>query len=232
MNGLLVAVLGIALIDSLNLSAIAVTLYLLAGPSYVPRVLTYLAAVFSAYFTIGVLLMLGLTTAATAVGDAFYSPVAYAAQGVIGAVLLLYALAAPANAARQRPPRRPRSMHLGAVFVLGLTITVVEFSTALPYLGAIGLLTNAGVAPARWVPTLVAYNLIFVLPPFLLLVAYRLWGARLQRRFEGYRERLQRGSREAWLWILGLVGVVLLVDSLRYFDFFGLVDLPDVPPGQ
>jgi cytochrome c biogenesis protein CcdA len=212
MNGLLVAVLGIALIDSLNLSAIAVTLYLLAGPSYVPRVLTYLAAVFSAYFTIGVLLMLGLTTAATAVGDAF--------------------LAAPANAARQRPPRRPRSMHLGAVFVLGLTITVVEFSTALPYLGAIGLLTNAGVAPARWVPTLVAYNLIFVLPPFLLLVAYRLWGARLQRRFEGYRERLQRGSREAWLWILGLVGVVLLVDSLRYFDFFGLVDLPDVPPGQ
>lgn len=231
MGGLLAAVLGLALVDSLNPSALAMTLYLLSGQSYATKVLTYLAAVFSAYFGIGVLLMLGLDAIATGVGDYRYSPIAYAVQGVLGALMLLYALFAPSNTDKQRTPRQPWSPRLGAIFLLGITVTVVEFSTALPYLGAIGLLTNAGLAPARWAPILVAYNLIFVLPPFSLLVAYRLFGARLQQRFAAYREKLLRGSRDTWLWILGIVGFFLLADSLRFFDFFGLVEIPDVPPG-
>ena len=53
--------LGLALLDSLDPSALAVTIYLLLqGRSYASRVLTYVSAVFAAYLAIGVLLMLGL----------------------------------------------------------------------------------------------------------------------------------------------------------------------------
>ncbi len=70
---------------------------------------------------------------------------------------------------------------------------------------------------------LAAYNLVFVSPPLLLAGAYRLFGARLRPAFERWRERLRGAGREALLWILGIAGFLLLADSLRYFEFFGLV---------
>ena len=69
-----------------------------------------------------------------------------------------------------------------------------------------------------------AYNLVFVSPPLLLLVgAYRMFGARLRPALAPWRERLQGAGRETLLWILGVAGFLLLADSLRYFEFFGLL---------
>lgn len=220
----LAPVFGLALLDSFNPSALAMTLYLLTTKGPIPKVGSYLAGVFGTYLAVGVLLMLGLGTALAALGEAAESPVVYAIQGMIGAGLLAYAILDPNKKQAQSAPRTPRSLGLGALFLLGVTITAVEFSTALPYLGAIGLLTNADLAVGHWLPILIAYNAIFILPPALLLLGYRLFGERLRPRFEQWRDKLQRGSREAWLWILGLVGFALLADSLRYFEFFGWLE--------
>jgi hypothetical protein len=73
------------------------------------------------------------------------------------------------------------------------------------------------------VPVLAAYNLVFVAPPLLLLGAYHLFGARLRPAFERWRERLQGAGREPLLGMLGIAGFLLLADSLRYFELFGLV---------
>ena len=86
-------------------------------------------------------------------------------------------------------------------------------------------------AAVRWLPILVGYNLIFVLPPFLLMAFYGMFGSRLSGRFERFRESIGRSSRETLLWLTGLVGFFLLADSLAYFEFFGLVDVPDAPRG-
>ena len=91
---------------------------------------------------------------------------------------------------------------------------MVEFSTALPYLGAIAILTNADLPLVGWLPILVGYNIVFVLPPLALLLAYRLFGAPLEWRFGALQAGLQRGTREAMLWIFGLVGFGLLANSL------------------
>ena len=58
------ALLGLALLDSLNPSALAVTLMLLARPHANRRVAVYLGAVFVTHFGLGVLLMAGLELAA------------------------------------------------------------------------------------------------------------------------------------------------------------------------
>jgi hypothetical protein len=55
------------------------------------------------------------------------------------------------------------------------------------------------------------------------LGAYRAFGARLRPAFERWGERLRGAGRETLLWILGIAGFLLLADSLRYFEFFGLV---------
>ena len=77
--GVLAPVFGLALLDSLNPSAIAITLYLLlSGGSFVPRVISYAAGIFSANLVLGAALMLGLGS----VAGYFDGPVAYGAQGV------------------------------------------------------------------------------------------------------------------------------------------------------
>lgn len=223
MIGLLVTVFGLALVDSLNPSAIAVTLYLLTQRSRTLKVTVYMVAVFLSYFVIGVLLMLGFDS----IWGYFDGPVAYAVQGVAGALMLLYGILAPSENAGKKTARVPRSQSLGAVFLLGLTISVVEFSTALPYLGAIAILTRADLAVVQWLPVLVAYNLVFVSPPFLLLGAYQLFGSRLGTVLQRWGDKFRGSSRTTLLWIVGIVGFLLLADSLRFFDFFGLVELLD-----
>jgi cytochrome c biogenesis protein CcdA len=218
-TGLLVSVFGLALLDSINPSALAVTLYLLVSErSYAPRVLTYVAAVFVTYLAAGVLLLLGLDT----VWGYVDGPVAYAVQGIVGAVLLIYGIFAPSEKGEAKT-RVPSSRGFAAIFLLGVTVTAIEFSTAFPYLGAIALLTRADLAVEGWLPVLVAYNLLFVLPPLLLLASYRSFGPRLRGLFDRYRGRLQGGSRSTMLWIAGIAGFLLLADSLRYFGFFGLL---------
>jgi cytochrome c biogenesis protein CcdA len=215
----LAPLLGLALLDSVNPSALAVTIYLiLEGRGSARRVLVYMSAVFFTYLAVGVLLMLGLGS----VWGFVDGPAAYAVQGAAGALLLGYALLAPAKP-RKGGVRLPQSFGLVPVFLLGVTVTAVEFSTAFPYLGAIALLTNASLPPAQWLLVLVGYNAIFVLPPLLLLAAYSLFGARLRGRMQRWRERLERGTRETLLWILGIVGFLLLADALAYFEFFGLL---------
>lgn len=222
MTGTLVSLLGLTLLDSLNPSALAVTIYLiLQEKSYAPKVLFYLSAVFATYFGIGVLLMLGLGS----VWEYVDGPVAYAVQDVAGALLLGYALLAP-DRLRKKKTRTPRSWGLGAVF-LSVTITVVEFSTAFPYLGAIVILANMELETALWLSVLAGYNIVFVLPPLLLVAAYGVFGSRPRRRFERLRDRFESESRATLPWILGIVGFLLLADSLAFFDFLGLVDVPD-----
>lgn len=227
MTVLLFSLLGLALLDSLNPSALAVTLYLLlAGRPFAGKVLTYVAGVFSSYLVLGVLIMAGLGS----VWDHLESPTAYAAQGVIGAALFGYAVLAP-DKPRKRDVvvRQPRSWNFGGLFLLGVTITVVEFATAFPYFGAIALMTNAGLPAMQWLPILVVYNAIFVLPPLLLLAVYTLLGSRMEDRFMRLRDRFAKESRETMLWIMGIVGFFLLADSLAFFEFFGLVEVPDAP---
>jgi cytochrome c biogenesis protein CcdA len=220
-TGLLLPLLGLALLDSLNPSALAVTIYLLLnGGPYARRVLVYLSGVFLAYLSAGALIMLGLDP----VSGYFGGPAAYGTQGAVGAAMLLYALLAPGKPREEETRvRQPRSWSLGAIFLLGVTVTAVEFVTAFPYLGAIAILTTADLPAAQWLPILVVYNAIFVLPPLLLLAAYVAFGKRLESHLGRYAERLKKEARETMLWLLGIVGFFLLADALRYFDFFGLL---------
>lgn len=109
------------------------------------------------------------------------------------------------------------------MFLLGVTVTAAELPTAFPYLGAIGILNGLGLSPSGWLPLLLAYNLIFILPPLLLFGAHRFLSERYRGWFARYEKRLEREARETMLWIVGIVGFLLLADALRYFNFFGLV---------
>lgn len=225
----LIALGGLALLDCINPSALLVTLYLLTSERPAPKVATYTAGVFASYLALGVLLMLGLDAAIDRWSEHFWSPTAFAVQAVIGGSMLVYSIAADSKLKDNQLQRLAGVTGFAALFALGVAITVAEFSTAIPYFGAVGLLIYLNLPWVQWLLLLVAYNLVFVMPPYLLLGLHTFLSGRLSGRYDAWQEKLQRAGRETALWIIGIVGFYLTVDALVYFDFFGLVpiELPD-----
>ena len=206
---MLVGLLALALVDSINPSAIVVTLYLLSGGRGPALIVVYIAAIFLTYLTLGVMMMSGIGALLPSLGTLGSGRLGLIVQGLIGLAMLLYAIRAPTTA-KPAPRVEPSSSSYAALALLGVTVTTMELPTAVPYFGAIALLTTADLPIAQWLPLLVLYNAIFVLPPVLLLVGHIVFGKRLDARYADIRERLQAGARETMLWIFGLVGGGLL----------------------
>jgi len=219
---LLPAIVGLAVVDSINPSALLATIVLLLrGKPARPLVAVYVAAILVTYFAVGLALTLGLGLTPQALVE---SDAAYLAQGVLGAAMLAYAVLAPGRGRERGPaagPRLPAVHRPAAVFALGVAVTFLELPTALPYLGAVGAITRADLAVGDWLPLLVAYNLIFVLPPLALLAAHVALGDRAGALLERLRSRLGGATREGLLWLLGLVGFLLLADALGHFRVIG-----------
>jgi hypothetical protein len=209
----LLGLLALALVDSINPSAIVVTLYLLSRGRMPAQVVVYVLAIFLTYLTLGAMMMSGLDAVLPASGVAAGGRLALVAQALIGLALLLYAIRAPA-APGSAPRIEPGASTYAALALLGVTVTAMELPTAVPYFGAIALLTAADLPPARWLPLLVLYNVVFVLPPVVLLAGQVAFGGRLEARYADLRARLEAGARGTMLWIAGLVGGGLLFWSV------------------
>ena len=214
---LLPAIVGLAVVDSINPSALLATIaLLLRGRAARPLVAIYVAAVLLTYLAIGLVLTLGLGLTPQTVVE---SDATYLAQGFLGAGMLAYAVLAPGRGrGPAEEPRLPAATRPAAVFALGMAVTVLELPTALPYLGAVGAITRADLAVGDWLPLLVLYNLIFVLPPLLLLAGHVVGGDRAEALLGRLRRRLGGAAREGLLWLLGLVGFILLADAVGHFQ--------------
>ena len=180
------------------------------------QVVVYVAAIFLTYLTLGALMMVGVDALLPSLSTMGSGRLGLIVQGLIGLAMLIYAVRAPTTAKSASRVEPSASTYL-ALALLGVTVTALELPTAVPYFGAIALLTTADLPIARWLPLLVLYNAIFVLPPLLLLVGHTVFGRRLDARYAELRERLQAGARETMLWIFGLVGGGLLVSSVAEY---------------
>ena len=212
----LAGLVALALIDSINPSAIAVTLYLISiSPSGVlAKVMIYVGAIFVTYFTLGVTMVLGLDALAPSLGQMLDSRIGLIAQSLVGLALLIYSLTASSGGPSSPVVARPSASTYAALAALGVTVTAMELPTAIPYFAAVALITGADLPVHSWAPLLVLYNVIFVLPPMALLVGHLAFEKRLADRYTALRERLQRGAQGTVLWVAGLVGGALLMTGL------------------
>ncbi|MFE6307982.1 GAP family protein [Nocardiopsis sp. NPDC057823] len=208
----LLPVAGLALLDTLSPAVIGVSLYvLLSGARSAARpLLAYLGTVAAFYFALGCALMFGAGAALEMVGGLLDDTALGWVLTVAGGAALVYSF----FMSTEPRPRRPESLRAGAMVALGLGTGLLEGSTALPYFGAIGIMTAAGLAPAVWLPVLAAYNLVMVAPGLLLYLGYRALGERVRPRLEKWRTGIESSGREALPWIVGIVGFLVLRQGL------------------
>lgn len=211
----LLTVAGLALLDTLSPAIFGISIYLLVtGSANTGRLMAvYLATVALFYFGLGAALVLGLEAVLTRVGDLMETRAAFWVQAVIGAALFVGSWFVPTTR-RAGATRRPRAHTAGAMVGLGVATGAAEAALALPYLGAIGILASADLPSRLWVPVLVGYNLVMVLPGVLLYLGWRLLGEWLRPRLERWRDKVANGSREAMAWIIGIAGFLILRDAV------------------
>lgn len=211
---LLLSVGALSLLDILSPATLGVTVYLLLTERdrLITRLLVYLFTVAGFYFLVGAALMLGLDAVLQSVTGIFQNRTVSWVMAVTGGVLFAASFLVPTK--KTTEPRRPRSKSLGAMIGLGFTTSLLEVATALPYFAAIGLMTSAQLTPVQWVPVLAAYNVIMVLPPFLLLGAQLAFGRMMQRPLEKLRVKIAQSSGSVLSWVLCIAGLILVLNSI------------------
>ena len=176
------ALVLLALLDSLSLGTLLIPLLFLLVPGRVPvaRIGLYLATISLFYFAAGIAITWGAQSVVAQFGAMLDSRPAYMVQLVLGVGLFGASFfigrkgdVAAASTARVGRFARLRERALGGrgaglVVALALAAGLVELATMLPYLGAIGLITSAGLVASTWLWVLAGYCVVMIAPALLL----------------------------------------------------------------
>ncbi|GAA0133888.1 hypothetical protein YSY43_07280 [Paenibacillus sp. YSY-4.3] len=166
------------------------------------------------YFLVGIMLMLGMGVLLESVASLFQSRAVSWAIFIIGAGLFIASFYTPQKSKTELP--RPKSKSRFAMVVLGFTTALIEVGTAFPYFAAIGLMTTADLTLYQWLPVMAGYNLIMVLPSLILFLLYLLFGRMMQRPLERLQASIAKQSGSVLSWVLCIVGLILILNSLDY----------------
>jgi Sap, sulfolipid-1-addressing protein len=222
---LLAPILGLAVVDCVNPSAIAVTAILMSRPGFGLRAPIYIASVFTTYLAAGAATLLGFTALWQAIEPLY----GYMGIAVFGIAMLAYALVAPAKPQMPMAGEDHATSRAGLIGVaaLGVAVTIAELPTAVPYAAALALLGSAELAISKWLPVLLCYNAIFVTPPLAMYVAWLVFRSRIAGRVQRLSAALASGSRTAALWLMGIAGfyITAWAGSMAAYEA-GLLDLP------
>ncbi|WP_144942019.1 GAP family protein [Paenibacillus sp. 32O-W] len=213
---LLLMIGGLALLDTLSPATLGVTVYLLLTEKerLSSRLMIYLATVAAFYFSVGIAFMLGLDALLAAFSSILQNRIVSWVMLIIGGILFIASFYYPKSKSSDLP--RPKSKSISSMIALGFTTSLVEVGTAFPYFAAIGLMSTSNLAVYQWLPILAGYNLIMVLPPFIVFVLHLLLGRVMHRPLEKLRLKLAQHSGSAVSWIMCIVGLILIFNSLDY----------------
>jgi hypothetical protein len=182
---LTLAVVAIALPDSLNPSLILAAVYLAVGPHPFRRTLVFTIAAFLATLAGGLLIAVGL-------GDVILSllpKLSHAAKWrVLTAVGVALVLGGVAIWVRRRslgagepPSRHPPAPRGTPAVLMGASIAGVELLTAFPYFAAIAMIVGSSVSTGAKIFLIVIYNVVYVLPLIAVVVVCAVMGERAGR---------------------------------------------------
>lgn len=215
---LLFTIAGLALLDMLSPATISVTVYILLTEQkqVTNRLFLYFATVAGVYVTIGISLVIGMDVLFDMATNILQNKIISWGIFSIGACLFITSFFMPEK--KSSKELKPKSTTILAMIPLGLTTSLLEVGTALPYFTAIGMLTAAHVPWGESLLLIIGYNVIMILPPILLLIFHRLFHKSMQRPLEKIRKKLSNQKSSTLSWVMCIVGIILIFTSLDYID--------------
>ncbi|MHB8692831.1 MAG: GAP family protein [Solirubrobacteraceae bacterium] len=187
-------VVSIGLADALNPTTIAPALLLAAGEHPRRNVAYFTLAVFCVFFLGGAAVALGPGELILDFVPHPHHTARHIVEIVAGVMMLIVAGYVWRNRIRlaNRQAEKPLIARRRSGILLGITISVVEFPTALPYFAAITAIIGAGTRPPGVIVLLLLFNFCFILPLLMILAVLWLAHDRATEILGRWRARLQR----------------------------------------
>ena len=213
---ILIYLCGLALLDTLSPTIIGVTLFLVLtdNKNLTIRLLAYLFTVVLLYFSLGIIMMLGLNFIMEAYSNIFQNKIFSWGIFIIGLILFTASFFIPANKKSKIP--KPKTQSIFSIIIIGVMTFIIEAGTALPYFSAIGLLTTEDIPFYKWLPIIAVYNIIMVLPALLIFLGYKLFGKQIKPTLVNLRNKISSSSSSALSWIMCIVGMILIFYTIDY----------------
>lgn len=228
---------GLALVDSLSAGTLVIPIALIFMWRRVRVGLlgTYLATIATAYFGLGVALLLGFDAAVTRVSGVSETDWFRWVTLVLGAGLFVFGVFSPnpkkhtatqsagAEVPEGRASRLAKSASLSVTGMVGLALgaAVVEAATMLPYLGAMGIIQSMSFGFSGKVALIAGYCIIMILPAILVAVIAGAAGPAIFPRLERAMRRLEYEAKVTLLWIAAIVGGYMAMSSALRLGLIG-----------
>jgi hypothetical protein len=235
----------LALVDSTSFGTLLIPLFLMLAPGrpHPGRILLFLGTVAAFYLLLGIALLLGASTLLDTLQETGNSQPLRIAQLVIGIGLMALgvlvepwtkagkerrvarraeklACSGPSLQMRMRARATDPSAPIGAFVALALTAAVIEAASMIPYLAAIGFLTASELSLAGRSAVLFGYCVVMVAPALLLLSARIFLHDHVAAILTKLEALLSRNANEAMAWIMFLIGLYMVGDSLSALDWY------------
>lgn len=228
---------GLALVDSLSAGTLVIPIALIFMWRRVRVGLlgTYLATIATAYFGLGVALLLGFDAAVTRLSGVSETDWFRWVTLVLGAGLFIFGVFSPnpkkhtdtqsagAEVPEGRASRLAKSASLSVTGMVGLALgaAVVEAATMLPYLGAMGIIQSMSFGFSGKVALIEGYCIIMILPAILVAVIAGAAGPAIFPRLERAMRRLEYEAKVTLLWIAAIVGGYMAMSSAVRLGLIG-----------
>ncbi|MHA7239807.1 GAP family protein [Arthrobacter sp. TMS1-12-1] len=212
-GGLLAGIAALALADSLNPATIVVITLILLTVSHRPvgSAVTFVLGAMSTVFALGMVIFLGASAAADAVGEGLV--------WLRRAVFLIAAITIGVAGFRRFKDRKRKGIDLPSwfgvwtAFPLGIFITGADLPNAFPYFIAIERMVAADVDIPMGLFVLAGYALVYCIPCLILLALGVAHGDKVRARLRNVLDRCSTGtikrSIPAALTLFGLAAAVL-----------------------
>lgn len=214
---LLIYLGGLALLDTLSPTIIGVTLFLILtdNKNLTSRLFSYVFTVMILYFSLGIVMMLGLNFINEAFSNIFQNKIFNWVIFIIGMFLIVASFLIPTNNKKSSIPK-PKTQSIFSIVVIGITTFLIEAGTALPYFAAIGLLTTNDMPVYQWLPIIAAYNIIMILPAIFIFLGNKLFGNWINSTLVNLRNKISSSSNSALSWTMCIVGLILIFNTLDF----------------
>ncbi|WP_406231253.1 GAP family protein [Nocardia sp. NBC_01009] len=218
---LILALIGLALVDSTSIGTLIVPVWLLLAPQRPParRMLVYLAAITAFYFLVGVLGLFVVDSGLERFRDAARSPWLLVPQLALGVALFAVSWRFDSTKRRARGELdrtaawRTRVLasqsSVAGLAVLALSAGTLEVFSMVPYLAAIGLLATSHLSIVSSVILLAGYCVVMAGPALVLIAARTMWHSRIEPLLVRIDNFLSRHADSATGWALAIAGIVL-----------------------
>jgi cytochrome c biogenesis protein CcdA len=168
----------------------------------------------TAYFSAGIVLALAMEAISARLANP--KSIDFVIELVLGLFLLWLAFRSSSETGN-RPDEDTPQLTILSAFTFGAIVNFIGIPFAVPYFAAIDQILKADFSTTEAVLMLLSYNLVYALPFAMVPILSMVMGAGAKPILARVNAFLDRVSGFLMPALLGLIGVALLADAIKYF---------------